>query len=81
LNRIASACFAGGRQQLVLTHRLAELGVPAQVIWGAEDRILPVAHCRGLPAAIPVSVLAGAGHLVHMEKAAEVNALIERLVG
>lgn len=81
LNAIANACFAGGRQQLVLTGRLGELQVPTQVIWGAQDGILPVAHSRGLPASIPVTVLEGAGHLVHMEKASEVNALIERLVG
>lgn len=81
LNQIATACFAGGRQQLVLTDKLAALAVPTQVVWGAEDRILPVAHARGLPPSVPVTVLEGAGHLVHMEKAAEVTALIERLVG
>lgn len=81
LNRIASACFAGGQQALQLTGRLGELRVPAQVIWGKEDRILPVAHAQGLPAGIKVTVLEGAGHLVHMEKAHEVNELIEEQLG
>ena len=81
LNRIADATFAGGRQSLQLNARLREIQAPVQVIWGREDRILPVAHSEGLPAAIRLTVLDHAGHLVHMEKAAEVNALVERQVG
>ena len=81
LNTIAGACFAGGRQSLELEPRLGEIAAPVQVIWGREDRILPVAHSEGLPAKVAVTVLDGAGHLVHMEKSAEVNALVERLTG
>ena len=81
LNTIAGACFAGGRQSLELESRLGEITVPTQVVWGREDRILPVAHSEGLPASIAVTILDGAGHLVHMEKAAEVNALVESQVG
>jgi pyruvate dehydrogenase E2 component (dihydrolipoamide acetyltransferase) len=80
LNRVATACFAGGRQNLELTARLAEIKAPVQVIWGREDRILPVAHSNGLPPAIKVVVLDHAGHLVHMEKAHEVNDLIAGFV-
>jgi pyruvate dehydrogenase E2 component (dihydrolipoamide acetyltransferase) len=81
LNRIAGACFAGGRQSLQLASRLGEAKAPVQVIWGREDRILPVGHSEGLPAAVGVTVLDRAGHLVHMEKAAEVNSLIQGRVG
>jgi pyruvate dehydrogenase E2 component (dihydrolipoamide acetyltransferase) len=80
LNTIASACFAGGRQTLELTARLGEIQAPVQVIWGREDRILPVSHAEGLPPSVKVTVLDAAGHLVHMEKAGEVNALIMRFV-
>ena len=55
--------------------------MPAQVIWGRQDRIMPVGHTEGLPASIKVTVLDDAGHLVHMEKAAEVNQLIKAPVG
>ena len=51
--------------------------LPVQVIWGREDRVVPVAHSEGLPSSIKVTVLDHAGHLVHMEKAAEVNALFK----
>jgi pyruvate dehydrogenase E2 component (dihydrolipoamide acetyltransferase) len=81
LNRIAGDTFAGGRQALELTGRLSELTVPVQVIWGKEDRILPASHAEGLPASVPATVLDGAGHLVHMEKAAEVNQKLLASVG
>ncbi|MFL5335742.1 MAG: acetoin dehydrogenase dihydrolipoyllysine-residue acetyltransferase subunit [Geminicoccaceae bacterium] len=81
LNRIAGAAFAGGRQNLELNDRLREIRAPVQVIWGRQDRILPVAHSEGLPASIKLTVLDNAGHLVHMEKAAEVNAMVEKHVG
>jgi pyruvate dehydrogenase E2 component (dihydrolipoamide acetyltransferase) len=81
LNRIIDDNFAGGRQALDLTSRLGELGVPVQVIWGRQDRIIPARHAEGLPPNVPVRVFEGAGHMVHMEKAAEVNELIKRFVG
>ncbi len=76
LRTIADAAFAHGVQQLVLAERCAELAVPVQVIWGAEDRIVPAAHADGLPRWIEVHRLAGAGHMPHMEQAGEVNRLI-----
>jgi pyruvate dehydrogenase E2 component (dihydrolipoamide acetyltransferase) len=81
LNRVIDDTFAGGQQALQLTARLGEVTVPTQVIWGKQDRIIPVSHAEGLPASIPVHVFDHAGHMVHMEKAAEVDQLIERLVG
>jgi pyruvate dehydrogenase E2 component (dihydrolipoamide acetyltransferase) len=81
LNRIIDDTFAGGQQALQLTGRLGELTVPVQVIWGREDRIIPARHAEGLPSKVHVHVLDGAGHMVHMEKAAEVNDLIQNFTG
>ena len=50
------------------------------MVVGVEDRVLPPAGADGLPASVTVHRLAGAGHLPHMEKSAEVNRLIEALV-
>jgi pyruvate dehydrogenase E2 component (dihydrolipoyllysine-residue acetyltransferase) len=80
LNRIIDDSFEGGRQALELTGRLSELTVPVQVIWGRQDRIIPSSHAGGLPATIEVHVFDDAGHMVHMEKAAEVTQLILALV-
>ena len=81
LNRIINAAFAGGRQALQLSGRLGELTVPVQVIWGRQDQIIPVRHSDGLPARVRVHLFDDAGHMVHREKAAEVNQLIEAQVG
>jgi pyruvate dehydrogenase E2 component (dihydrolipoamide acetyltransferase) len=81
LAKIAEAWFAGGRQALDLTGRIAKLAVPVQVIWGRGDRILPVAHAEALASRFPVQILDGVGHLPHMEKAGEVTRLIERFIG
>ncbi len=81
LTKIAEAWFAGGRQLLDLRGLIAELRMPVQVIWGREDRIIPVAHAEALASRVPVHILDQAGHLPHMEKAAEVNRLVKSFVG
>ena len=81
LSAIAGAAFAGGSQALQLAGRLGELTAPAQVIWGVEDRIVPVAHAGNVPESVAVHRLDGAGHMAHMERASDVNRLIEDLIG
>jgi len=81
LAALAEGVFPNGAQALILRDRLDALQAPAQVIWGADDAILPPAHAEGLPPAIGVYVLEKAGHMPHMEQASEVNALIGRLAG
>ena len=81
LAKIAEAWFAGGRQSLDLTAQVTALELPVQIIWGREDRILPVSHAEALASRLPVHILNDAGHLPHMEKAGEVNRLLKRLVG
>jgi len=79
LRTIADAVFADGRQTTILADKLAGLDVPVQAIWGEADRIVPVAHAAAVPEARR-HVLAGAGHMVHIEKPAEVNRLIGEFV-
>jgi pyruvate dehydrogenase E2 component (dihydrolipoamide acetyltransferase) len=81
LAKIAEAWFGGGRQSLDLAARIMTLSLPVQLIWGREDRIIPSAHAEALSARLPVHILDAAGHLPHMEKAGEVNRLIEQFVG
>jgi pyruvate dehydrogenase E2 component (dihydrolipoamide acetyltransferase) len=75
LRAIADAAFAGGRQAQVFKNALDRIKMPVQAIWGAEDRIVPAAHAAAIPEG-QRHVLGGAGHMVHMEKAGEVNRLI-----
>ncbi|HJU16279.1 MAG TPA: acetoin dehydrogenase dihydrolipoyllysine-residue acetyltransferase subunit [Stellaceae bacterium] len=80
LAAIAASWFGGGRQQLDLAGRIAGLPLPVQVIWGREDRIVPVAHAEALASRLPVHILEEAGHLPHMEKAAETGRLIRSFI-
>ncbi|MFY8095051.1 MAG: alpha/beta fold hydrolase [Niveispirillum sp.] len=50
--------------------------VPVQLIWGADDSIVPPPPAGLIPAGIPFHLLAGAGHMPHVEAASRVNALI-----
>jgi pimeloyl-ACP methyl ester carboxylesterase len=55
------------------------LDVPALIIWGGRDRVLPLAHARRLHRELPNSCLAivdEAGHLPHEEFPDKVNQLI-----
>jgi pyruvate dehydrogenase E2 component (dihydrolipoamide acetyltransferase) len=78
LATIAAAWFAEGRQLVSVAADLAASRIPTQLIWGREDRIIPVAHAEAAPTGSTVHILDGAGHLPHMEKAGEVNRLIRR---
>ena len=80
LDTIARAWFAGDRQLLDLRPALANLAMPTQIIWGRDDRILPVAHAEALAGKMPVHILDAVGHIPQMEKAGEVNRLIARFV-
>jgi pyruvate dehydrogenase E2 component (dihydrolipoamide acetyltransferase) len=80
LTAIARTWFAAGRQRIDLTDRVKELTIPVQLIWGRDDRIIPVTHAQALAAHLPVHILADAGHLPHMEKAAEVTRLVRQFV-
>jgi pimeloyl-ACP methyl ester carboxylesterase len=54
------------------------------VIHGAEDRYVPPSNARALAGAIPnarLRVVDGAGHLVFVERAAEVNREVLEFLG
>ncbi len=81
LETVARAWFPQGRQAVNLVAALAALAVPVQVIWGRDDRIIPVAQADIVAAPGEVHVLDAVGHLPHMEKAGEVNRLIRAFIG
>jgi len=59
---------------------LLQLSMPVQVIWGQKDQVAPVSQVKDLPAALKVTVLEDAGHMVHMEAAKDVNYLISEFI-
>ncbi|WP_374306135.1 alpha/beta fold hydrolase [Methylocella sp.] len=81
LAAISSAAFAGGRQSAVMTKEAQAIGKPVTVIWGASDKVIPASHAAPPPAGWTAQVIEGAGHMVQMEKAAAVNAIIKKSLG
>jgi pyruvate dehydrogenase E2 component (dihydrolipoamide acetyltransferase) len=77
LSAIATEWFPGGAQRQKVD--VASLLLSMQIIWGRDDRIIPVAHAEALSGKVSVHILDSAGHLPHMEKAAEVNRLITQI--
>jgi pyruvate dehydrogenase E2 component (dihydrolipoamide acetyltransferase) len=79
LRGLASAMFKDGRQGRSLAEDLAKLTLPVQVVWGAQDAIIPAAHAKALPNA-RVEIIDAAGHMAQMEAAGRVNDLIKAQV-
>jgi pimeloyl-ACP methyl ester carboxylesterase len=62
-----------------LERRLGRLPVPTKIISGSLDHVVPLSAARRLSAQIPgaeLVVIAGAGHLVHVEHAGRVADII-----
>lgn len=79
LTELTATLFSEGRQAQQVAEALAASGVPAQVIWGEADAVIPPAHAGNLAGA-KVHLVPDAGHMVQMEKSAEVNRLIRDFV-
>ena len=78
--RLAEALFPDGAQAIDIRPWLAEIGIPAKVIVGAEDRILPARQAEGLNGLIALHRFARVGHMPHLEAHAEVARLLSELV-
>jgi pyruvate dehydrogenase E2 component (dihydrolipoamide acetyltransferase) len=81
LEKIANAAFDGAAQRRVFRDRVASLAPRTLVIWGEHDQVIPAQHAQGLPDGVRAEVIAGSGHMVQMEAAADVNRLIVAFLG
>jgi len=80
LQTIGTAHFAGGKQQSVSADQTATLNIPVLAISGEADQIIPAAHTENAPQSIETKVIDGAGHMVQMEAAGEVNKMLIELI-
>lgn len=65
---IADHLCADGTQTFEIRSSLASLNIPVRLIFGAQDRIIPVAHAHGLPGAVGVHVFQKCGHMPQLEQ-------------
>jgi pimeloyl-ACP methyl ester carboxylesterase len=78
------ASFRGQRPHYQILSRLGELRVPTLMVWGATDRVLPVAHGRRAAAAYPeleLQEIAGCGHAPQLERPGLVAELLDEFAG
>ena len=78
--RLAEALFPDGAQAIDIRPWLAEIAIPAKVIVGVEDRVLPARQAEGLNGLIALHRLARVGHMPHLEAPDEVARLLSELV-
>ena len=66
-----------------VTHRLAEITLPTLVIWGSEDRVVPLDIGLQIAQRIPgadLHVLGRCGHVPHLERPHDFNHLLTRFL-
>lgn len=76
LATIAEAILDGERQKSFDLARLADLPHGVRLIWGDQDRVLPLGQTRGVPGIVAVHVFPGVGHMPHLEVARDVTRLV-----
>ncbi|MEN5299512.1 acetoin dehydrogenase dihydrolipoyllysine-residue acetyltransferase subunit [Brucella sp. TWI559] len=69
---IGARFFADGTQTFDVRSSIATLAMPVRLIFGAQDRVIPVAHAHGLPGKVGVHIFAGCGHMPQIEERAAV---------
>ena len=74
LRKLADKLFPNGKQADVPD--LSGVEVPMLVVWGREDKIVPVAHSENAPTNARVEVLDDTGHMPQMEASGRTNRLI-----
>ena len=75
--QIADTMFPDGTQANDLRDALEDLAMPCKILWGRQDRIIPVTHATNLPGHIGLHLMADTGHVPHLEQ----PALVARLIG
>lgn len=58
---------------------LERVSVPLAVVWGREDKVLPVSNAEALAGRVEVRYVDGAGHMAHMEQPGEVVAAVQEV--
>ena len=76
---MAETLFPDGAQQVDIRPWLAGIAIPAKIVVGVQDRILPARQAEGLDVLIALHRLARVGHLPHLEARAEVARLLIEL--
>jgi 4,5:9,10-diseco-3-hydroxy-5,9,17-trioxoandrosta-1(10),2-diene-4-oate hydrolase len=82
LSTLRTSCnFWGIRREALrpISDNLSPLTVPTLILWGREDRVLPLAHARVAERKIPnaqLHIFESCGHVPHLERPKEFNRVV-----
>jgi pimeloyl-ACP methyl ester carboxylesterase len=82
IRAVAGSAFDGSSQRIAVD--LARLRQPVLVVWGGEDRVIPVSYADVADAAIPaaqVLIIPNAGHAPQIEAAAAFTEVVGQFIG
>ena len=80
IDRMTDANFLDGRQRFDYAPQIVAHPFPVHLVWGREDRIVPVAHAERLADKLPVHVLDSVGHMPNVEAAETFNTIVTELL-
>lgn len=80
VDRITDANFLDGGQRFNYARQIVEHPFPVHLVWGREDRIVPVAHAAKLERHLPVHIIDAVGHMPNAEAAEAFNRLVGSLL-
>lgn len=78
--RLLEALFPDGTQGMRLGAALDAVRVPAKVLWGTRDAVIPCAHASAVPGTVALHLLRDIGHVPQLECPEIVARLIGELV-
>lgn len=64
---LARLLFPDGTQAADLRAALGRVAVPARIVWGRVDTIIPWRHALAAPGTVALNLLDGVGHMPHLE--------------
>ncbi|MGH6763517.1 MAG: acetoin dehydrogenase dihydrolipoyllysine-residue acetyltransferase subunit [Phyllobacterium sp.] len=76
---ITDRFFTDGTQVFDVRGSLAPLSIPLRLIFGAEDRVIPVGHAHGLPGTVGVHIFPTCGHMPQIEQREAVVGIINEV--
>lgn len=77
LKRIMNDClYENNKQKTYLRDQLVNLNMKLTIIWGNNDKIIPVTHTKNLPKNIKCKIINESGHMPHIEKSKEINEVL-----
>jgi pimeloyl-ACP methyl ester carboxylesterase len=76
---ISDRFFADGTQVFDVRQTLNRLSIPARVIFGAADRVIPASHANGLPGQIALHLFGQTGHMPQLEQRERVMQILREI--